>query len=618
MRTLLAGSFLFLAISTVPAMGLAAMSVSLSPSATSPASVGTVITWMSVVSGAPSLNLWYRFRVKPPNRGFQMIRDYGPNNTLGWTASEYEGSYRIEVAVRNMDTGDSAVATADYTMISRVTANTPVINSTANPMVYLYSAPPCPVGSAMRVQFQLDAASGNAIHTPYKPCQSGLSMNFYLAGMPANATYQVQHEIKTGFSSEYGPALTLTIPPFSPNAPTYKMVQQSSSPLSDGVILHSPLAQQMVATDLNGNPVWFYPGVVSFLTRPEPGGFFLGIIEDPSSDSSQQVIRKFDLAGNTILETNAARISEQLMALGNRPIGAFHHEAEGLPNGNILTLASTEQILNDVQGAGPVDIIGDMILVLDPNLQVLWAWDAFNHLDPRRSATLGEVCTGAGAGCAPFHLAGQANDWLHGNSLQLTPDGNILYSSRHQDWLIKINYGNGSGNGDILWRLGQDGDFTISSSDPSPWFSHQHDARFELGDNSILTVFDDGNVRHAGDSTIHSRGQMYRLDEANHIAELILNGDLGGYSLALGSAQKLHNGNFHFNNGWLPNNTAQSIEVDPSGKIVYSLQSAIQEYRSFRMMDLYSPYESNVQPATRLTPDQLRIRIGDLPASGAQ
>jgi dihydrolipoamide dehydrogenase len=87
-----------------------------------------------------------------------------------------------------------------------------------------------------------------------------------------------------------------------------------------------------VATDLEGNVVWFYPRTLSFLTRTVAGGSFLGIIEDYTAGPSGQVLREFDLAGLTIRETNAARINEQLAALGMNPIGAFHHEALSLPD----------------------------------------------------------------------------------------------------------------------------------------------------------------------------------------------------------------------------------------------------------------------------------------------
>ena len=73
-------------------------------------------------------------------------------------------------------------------------------------------------------------------------------------------------------------------------------------------------------------------------------------------------------------------------------------------------------------------------------------------------------------GCATHYLAADANDWTHGNAVVETPDGALLYSCRHQDWLIKIDYANGVGSGDVIWRLGKEGDFTYDSTDPYPWF----------------------------------------------------------------------------------------------------------------------------------------------------
>jgi hypothetical protein len=355
----------------------------------------------------------------------------------------------------------------------------------------------------------------------------------------------------------------------------------------DGILLHSRFGTP-TATDWRGNVVWFYPGNISFLTRAEPGGFFLGWSQDQSDDPAHQALIEFDLAGITTRETNAARINEQLAAMGKHSITAFHHEARPLSNGNILALASTERILTDVQGAGPVDVLGDMILVLDRNLQVVWAWDAFDHLDPHRPATLSETCISAANGCSPFYLSSEVNDWLHGNSLQLTSDGDILYSVRHQDWIVKIDYRNGNGSGDIVWRLGKDGDFQFISDDPYPWFSHQHDANIDA--NGLLTVFDNGNVRFANDGNAHSRGQVLQIDEKNRTATLLLNADLGAFSMALGSAQKLDNGNYHFDLGFrVTDNTARAIELDPSGRTVYELDIGEPEYRSFRMRDLYTP-----------------------------
>jgi hypothetical protein len=260
-----------------------------------------------------------------------------------------------------------------------------------------------------------------------------------------------------------------------------------------------------------------------------------------------------------------------------------------MPGGGILAIGSTEQLLTGVQGPGTVDVLSDMIMVLDSNLNLVWAWDAMQWLDPTRLATLGETCTNQGGGCPPFYLAPTANDWLHGNSAQLTDDGNILYSARHQDWVIKISYDGGVGDGHILWKLGKDGDFTVTGNDPYPWFSHQHDPEIIPGSNGRLTVFDNGNVRFSNDPTSHSRGQALVLDETNKTANVVVNADLGAFSYALGTAQRLADGDLHFDLGILyGTTTAQSVEVDKQGNLLYQIQTNTPEYRTFRLQDLYT------------------------------
>ena len=254
----------------------------------------------------------------------------------------------------------------------------------------------------------------------------------------------------------------------------------------------------------------------------------------------------------------------------------------------MLVLATVEQILTDIQGPGDINVLGDAIIVLNRNLEVVWSWDVFDHLDPRRVAIFDQKCVPPTPGCSPFYLTDHANDWTHGNSVQPTPDGNLVFSIRHQDWVVKINYSNGTGNGDIMWRLGKDGDFVYNSTDPYPWFSHQHDAR--LLDDSTMIVFDNGNTRMSVEGTANSRGQVIRLDETNRAATLLLNVDLGGYSGALSSAGRLPNGNYYFGAGFVGGRSAMSLEVDPEGKFVYSLKSGAPTYRSFRMQDLYTPF----------------------------
>jgi len=368
------------------------MSVSLNASVPPPSPVGTQVTWTAGVTGASPGTLWYRFRSRLAGSDFRVIRDYGPESALQWTASDQEGAYEVELAVRNRDTGETAQTVVPYQVTSRVTGDTPVINPTANPLVFLYSAPPCPVGGQMSVQFQ--APDGSVGRTPPKPCLADTSMNLYLAGLKANSTYTVTQTLQVGAGSTDGPVLSLTSGSVPVPVPSFTVLQPPQQPVAEGILLQTTILNYQVtlASDLAGNIVWYYPGTLSFITRPAPGGYFFGVYQDPALDPSYQILREFDLAGTTILETNAARVSEQLAVMGKRAITSFHHEASLLPDGKILTLASTEQVMSGIQGTGSVDVLGDMLLVLDQNLQVVWAWDAFDHLDPHRLPVLGETC----------------------------------------------------------------------------------------------------------------------------------------------------------------------------------------------------------------------------------
>ena len=556
--------------------------------------VGTAVHFSAGTDVQDASTIRYRFRTRRAGGEFQTVRDFGPVGELDWTTVDREGTFQIEVTARDMVSGDTMVASSSIQFDPLTQDGKETVTPTANALVFIFSAPPCKAGGRMRVAFQSDA--GRVTYTPFKNC-AGHSLNFYLAGMLAQTIYHAHSTLETPDAILDGVPVDFTSGalPAGLQLPTYTITQPAKPASAQPILLQSTLSGTPIATDLNGNVVWYYPGYIA-LTRPNSGSIF-GFVLDPSQDPSQQILREFDLAGVTIRETNAQRVTEQLQAMGFQGITSFHHEVRRLPGGRIMALGATEQLLTGVQDPGTVDVLGDMIVVLDSNLNVVWAWDAIQWLNPKRLATLHETCTPKGGGCPAFYLAPIANDWLHGNALEPTDDGNILYSSRHQDWVMKISYDGGAGDGHLLWRLGKDGDFTFASNDPYPWFSHQHDPAMIPGGNGpskgpskgMMTVFDNGNVRYAADETSHSRGQVLQLDEGSKTAKLILNADLGALSYALGSAHRLENGNFHFDLGILRGTTsAQSVEVDMQGNIVYQIQSNAPEYRTFRLQDLYT------------------------------
>jgi arylsulfate sulfotransferase len=577
----------FVVFSTVSAF---AMSVSVPALFSASDPVGTVVTWNAYLDEAPEGTIWYRYRVRAAGEPqFRILRDFSPRNWFFGIPGLAEGTYEIEITARSRDTGETTSQVSTYEVTSRITGGDPVITPTSNELVFLYSAPPCPTGSRLTVNFV--SANGFQQSVPASDCIDGKSLNVYLAGLRAETSYTVQQAVTASDGTSVpGPALVLETGSLSFTPAATHALQKPGSPGDQSVLLQNRLTEFSVATDTDGQVIWYLPEILPFITRFQPGGYFFVLVESPDDDDSGQLLREVDLAGNTVLETNAASINEQLAFLGKHPITSFHHEARRLADGSILVLAASERLLTDVQGAGEVDVLGDMILVLNSDLAVTWVWDAFDHLDVTRQAVLDEKCTPGGGGCPIFRLADTANDWLHGNSLSIAPDGNIIYSARHQDWIMKIDYACGNGSGNVLWRLGNGGDFRIVSNDPNPWFSHQHDASFEpAGAATRLMLFDNGNSRLEADANANSRGQVLDIDEASRTATLVVNSDLGAYSRALGSAQKLLNGNYFFNLGFGPNSFSQAIETDSSGNPVSRSEAETPQYRSFRMRDLYTP-----------------------------
>jgi arylsulfate sulfotransferase len=591
-------------ITALPLPG--AVNVSLTPSASSPQLIGTRILWTALASDANPGQLQFRFEVRAPAETFHIIRDYYHSGGFAWTPLDREGDFDIRVTARNRATGETNTATTTMTVASRVTGGAPVVTPVSHPLVRLYSAPPCAAGSHMRIRFRTGAAPVQ--YSPWKPCRAGISMNLLVAGLRPNSPYVVSHEIAQSGSISPGPDVsfgTAALPAGLP-FPATSMIDppDATSCVGESIVFQSNVAftpgqtSMPVATDLAGRILWYYPdfaaqdqkGVAIF--RPLRGGAMVMAVNDPATPLvQQQILREIDLAGNAIRETNVDRVSEQLTAMGRSPITSFHHEIIRLPNGNLMALASTERLLTDVQGPGMVDIVSDALVELNQDLQVVWAWDAFDHLDVTRKATLNETCTSGQAGCPPVTKASVANDWLHSNSIHYTPaDGNLILSVRHQDWVIKIEYLNGAGTGKLIWRLGKDGDFQISSSDPYPWFSHQHDAEFDIPGVPLLTLFDNGNVRKAQFPGANSRGQVFWMDEPGRRVTPLINADLQSYSLALGAAERVCNGAYHFTSGVItPDIKTQSVEVSAGGQITYILETRNAVYRSFRMVSMYGP-----------------------------
>jgi hypothetical protein len=589
------------------------------PNLPSPQPVGTVIVLLPRAENLPPPpppggppgppKYAFRYAVSVDGGPFHVVRDFSQQPQYLWRPELFEHEARVRVTARDNESKFTVEAELPYRIVARAKGSEAVVTPTGNPLVALFSAPACPAGSEFRVAFR-PAADEALNYTPPERCREGRTNNVYVAGMRADTGYEMRSEIirdRETTPGKWMPFHTGIVPvvvaPVS--VPT---ARPSGARPAEPVLVHSIIEPwHPMATDLDGNIIW-YGRPDFFLTRVLSGGRFLGLANGPNTANDitrWQLVVDVDLAGNIIRETNASRVAEQLERFGIKSeckkgaaqcVPGFHHEAIRLPNGHTMVLAGLERMYPaGTQGSKePVDVLGDLVIDLDEDLQVTGAWNAFDHMDVKRASMGAEKCKeGAGDdGCTAVFLAPFANGWLHSNSLDYIPaSGDFIMSIPEQDWVVKVDWKNGQGNGKILWHLGRDGDFTTTSDDPYPWFSYQHDARFLPGSPNRVLLFDDGHRRKSKFPKANNRGQVWELDENAKTAKLVYNADLGVYALAVGSAQSLDGGGFAFDAGFLnpANLQGQSIETGADGRVVYVQQTdGGITYRTFRVKDLYS------------------------------
>ena len=378
------------------------------------------------------------------------------------------------------------------------------------------------------------------------------------------------------------------------------MVPQSGVELLDVTNSTDPNFTQAYATDLDGTLIWAYDfpdRKTDSIIQPIkqlPNGNFLLII----SYASQQLVdgipnngeivllREIDLAGNPVRQITADQLNRKLQSAGfNLVTYDFHHDFAVLPNGHVVILANALQpSSNGPAKSGTQNVVGDALVDLDTQFNPVWVWNSFDHLDLSRR---------------PMGFP----DWTHSNSILYTDDGNLLLSIRHQNWVIKVDYENGAGTGNVIWRLGPGGDFKLlNGNDPQDWFYAQHSPNF-IGTRSsgvfsmILMDNGDDRVVSPGNACNGTSGPncyttvpVFSVDEAARTATLTFHKVFPPeqYSLWGGSANPLANGNYEFDLCAQPNTTSEINEVLPTGELVWKMTSTgANFYRGNRISSLY-------------------------------
>lgn len=499
----------------------------------------------------------------------------------------------------------TSIVTACIYLLGCGSGNRPIIDfglssvsSTKNPLVAKYFISGHEGGTA-RIEFGTDTSYGRQTAL-YQLPPGGKGIAILVAGMKASTTYHMRAEVLSGGTSWFdkdrlfvtGPLPSTSFPTLVVTRPSSTVPVATENPGVELINLTEPRANMIeaVVADRDGNPIWYYDVGADQANLPDPiklmpDGHILVNIQSGVTGATS--LREVDLAGQLIREMDDATLQQKLESVGHSvPSLFFHHDVLPLSNGHLIVLGSTIQDFDDLPGyPGTTRVVGDLLVDLDQNWRPVWFWSAFDHLDVDR------------------HLM-ELPDWTHSNAVVYTPDdGNLLISMRNQSWILKLDYRNGAGSGDVLWRLGKDGDFTLNGGDPSQWFYAQHFPSL-IDTNPLavtMAIFDNGNLRvmdskgtECGSSgpACYSRATIFQLNESTRTAALAWQYTPGPYSFWGGSISQLPNGNVEFDMS-APSPAvigSRVLEVTQAEKLQTIWQMDIENghaYRAYRIPSLY-------------------------------
>ncbi|HEV3278507.1 MAG TPA: aryl-sulfate sulfotransferase [Terriglobia bacterium] len=473
------------------------------------------------------------------------------------------------------------------------------VSATNNPQVAQYSIQ-APTGSTVEIDFGPDTGYGLETWSVPAPSAGG-AVNMLVAGMRASTTYHMRAQVTLADSTLFLDA-DRTFATGALPAAQLPAVTATTTPgmTPNGGIEMLDLATEggsqvtAAAADLQGNIIWSYNNGNPLLV-PQPlkllpdGNMLINYAGQP--DGIDSTLEEVDLAGNVVWQMTAADLNQALATAGyNLTVVGTHHDVAILPNGHLIIIASENQNFENLTGyPGTTTVLGDVLIDLDTNRVPVWVWSTFDHLDVNR------------------HLLSFPPDWTHSNAILYSPsDGNLILSMRHQSWIIKIDYENGTGAGGIVWTLGWQGDLTlVGGTDPVDWFYAEHGPGI-LSTNSSgvfqLSVFDNGNNGYnVGDSepcgvltnsACQSRVQVYQIDETAKTATLMWQDDLTLFSFFGGDAYGLANGNMEFDecaaSNTPPSGAVYEVTQTTTPQVVWQMQITGQyAYRAFRIPSLY-------------------------------
>lgn len=274
----------------------------------------------------------------------------------------------------------------------------------------------------------------------------------------------------------------------------------------------------------------------------------------------------------------------------------LHHDAELLPNGNILMQTWERKTIAEAQQAGSamnIELFPDGIIEVDPTTnEIVWRWSAWDHLiqdhDPT-NANYGNIADNPGKIDLNYTQM-EDGDMTHANGLTYDPESDLIYLSvnfYHEIWVIDHSTSTTEAATDVGGNYNKGGDLVYRFGNPEAYkntfgnrrFYNNHHPNLHIRNNQ-KSIFVYSNGQGLEQSTVYELEipTVFNLqqNQDNELQELwtFTDGDL--YAPKVSGAVPLPNGNVLITEGdfgiW---------EVTRQGEVVWKFNEPGFYWRSY-------------------------------------
>ena len=319
----------------------------------------------------------------------------------------------------------------------------------------------------------------------------------------------------------------------------------------------------LVAFDAEGQIVWYFKASEGDGQQPD------GMVRKPNGNIVYVAGYQGGTTSSGLVEIDPMGRQVDELVGECSPFSPIHHEVQVLPDGRIMYLS--REILWEGYGDPSHPQEGDTIGIWDQQTEKNEiVWNIFDHISPsdRTEPDSDRRLPGfpLWGGCDRDR---SVQDWSHGNSVTMAPDGSLILSLRHLDQVVSIS----PDFKKVQWRLGGPGsDFTFPT--PEDRFYEQHTAT-QLPNGNIL-LFDNGNDRPNEEGGQYSRPLELQLDHKNKIASAVwqFRHNPQIFSVCCSSVERLPNGNtlVLYGSSFLPDPRPFKImEITPDERVAWEV-----------------------------------------------